>query len=84
MSAEAKDKFLSHCSQISAGDRMQIIRDLSDDIEVKVLTSQTHTYQLGRVSYVSKDFCSRQESRRYALAFCIFLSVKAGLDVICS
>ena len=84
MSAEAKDKFLSHCSQISAGDRMQIIRDLIGDIEVKVLTSQTHTYKLGRVSYVSKDFCSRQESRRYALAFCIFLSVKAGLDVICS
>ena len=26
-SAEPKDKFLSHCSQISAGDHMQIIGD---------------------------------------------------------
>ena len=65
---------------------MQIIRDLIGDVDkcCQVLTSQTHTYKLGRVSYVTKDFCSRQESRRYALAFCIFLSVKAGLDVICS
>ena len=63
---------------------MQMIRDLIGDVEVKVLTSQTHTYKLGRVSYVTKDFCSILESRRYALAFCIFLSVKAGLDVTCS
>ena len=48
-SAEPIDTFLSHCSQISAGDRMQIIRDPIDTVEVKVLTSQTHTYKLGRV-----------------------------------
>ena len=48
-SAELKDKFLSHCSQISAGDNMQIIRDPIGDVEIKVLTNQTHTYQLGRV-----------------------------------
>ena len=28
---------------------MQIIRDPIDTVEVKVLTSQTHTYKLGRV-----------------------------------
>ena len=48
-SAEPKDKFLSHCSQISAGDHMQIIRDPIGAVEVKVLTSQAHTYKLGRV-----------------------------------
>ena len=48
-SAELKDKFISHCSQISAGDHMQIIRDPIGAIEVKVLTSQTHTYKLCRV-----------------------------------
>ena len=58
---------------------MQIIRDLIGDVEVKVLTSQTHTYKLGRVSYVTKDFCSRQESRRYALAFCIFFLSKGWI-----
>ena len=42
-SAEPKDKFLSHCSQISAGDHMQIIGDPIGAVEVKVLTSQTHT-----------------------------------------
>ena len=48
-SAEPKDKFLSHCSQISAGDHMQIIGDPIGAVEVKVLTSQTHTCKLGRV-----------------------------------
>ena len=48
-SAEQKDKFLSHCSQISAGDHMQIIGDPIGAVEVKVLTSQTHMYKLGRV-----------------------------------
>ena len=48
-SAELKDKFLSHCSQISAGDHIQIIRDPIGAVEVKVLTSQTHTYMLRRV-----------------------------------
>ena len=47
--AEPKDKFLSHCSQISPGDHMQIIGDLIGAVEVKVLTSQTQTYKLGRV-----------------------------------
>ena len=56
---------------------MQIIGDPIGAVEVKVLTSQTHTYKLGR-------FCSGRENRRQALAFCIFLSVKTGLDVICS
>ena len=46
---EPKDKFLSHCSQISAGDHMQIIEDPIGAVEVKVLTSQTHTYKLCRV-----------------------------------
>ena len=32
-------------------------------VEVKVLTSQTLTYKLCRVWYVTKDFCSRRESR---------------------
>ena len=49
MSAEPKDKFPSHCSQISAGDHMQIIGDPIGAVEVKVLTSQTHTYKFGRV-----------------------------------
>ena len=48
-SAEPKDEFLSHCSQISAGDHMQIIGDPIGAVEVKVLTSQTHTYKLCRV-----------------------------------
>ena len=42
-SAEPKDKFLSHCSQVSAGDHMQIIGDPIGAVEVKVLKSQTHT-----------------------------------------
>ena len=42
MSAELKDKFLSHCSQILAADHMQIIEDPIAAVEVKVLTSQTH------------------------------------------
>ena len=48
-SAELKYKFLSHCSQISAGDHMQIIGDPSGADEVKVLTSQTHMFKLCRV-----------------------------------
>ena len=44
MSAEPKDKFRSHCSQISAGDHMQIIGDPIGAVEVKVLTRQTHVY----------------------------------------
>ena len=48
-SVEPKDKFLSHCSQISAGNHMQIIGDPIDAVEVKVLTSQTHMYKLSRV-----------------------------------
>ena len=63
-SAELKDKFLSHCSQISAGDHMQIIGDPIGAVEVKVLTSQTHTHKLCRVWYVNKDFCSWREYRR--------------------
>ena len=46
---ELKDKFLSHCSRISAGDHMQIIGDPIGAVEVKVLTSQAHTYKLCRV-----------------------------------
>ena len=38
-SAELKDKFLFHCSQISAGDHMQIIGDPITVVEDKVLTS---------------------------------------------
>ena len=49
-SAEPKDKFLSLCLQISAGDHMQIIGEPIDAVEVKVLISQTHTCsKLGRV-----------------------------------
>ena len=44
-----QDKFLSHCSQVSAGDHMQIIGEPIDTVEVKVFTSQTHTYMLCRV-----------------------------------
>ena len=35
---------------------MQIIGDPIGAVEVKVLTSQIHTYELGRVWYVTKDF----------------------------
>ena len=49
MPAELKDKFLSHCSQISAGDHMQIIGDPTGAVDVKVLTRQTHTFKLCRV-----------------------------------
>ena len=48
-STEPKNKFLSHCSQILAGDHMQIIGDPIGAVEVKVLISQTHTYKLGIV-----------------------------------
>ena len=37
--AERKDKFLSHCSQISARGHMQIIGDPIGAVEVKVLAS---------------------------------------------
>ena len=47
-SAELKDKFLSHCSQMSARDHMQIIGDPIGAVDVKVLISQTHTYKLCR------------------------------------
>ena len=39
-SAELKDKFLSHCSQIPAGDHMQIIGDPVGAVEAKVLTTK--------------------------------------------
>ena len=39
-SAEPKDKFLSHCSQISAGDHMQIMGDPIGAVNVTVLTNQ--------------------------------------------
>ena len=48
-SAEPTDKFLSDSSQILAGDHLQIIGDPIGAVEVKVLTSQTHTYRLCRV-----------------------------------
>ena len=48
-SADPKEKFLSHCSQISAADHMQIIGEPIGAVEVKVLTSQTHMYKLCRV-----------------------------------
>ena len=48
-SAEPRNTFLSYCSQISAGDHMQIIGDPMSAVEVNVLTSQTHTYKLGMV-----------------------------------
>ena len=35
---------------------MQIVGDPIGAVEVKVLTGQTHTYKLGRVRYVTKDF----------------------------
>ena len=63
-SAELKDKFLSHCSQISAGDHTQIIGDPIGAVVVKVLTSQTRAYKLCRVWYVTKDFCSWREYKR--------------------
>ena len=48
-SAEPKDKFLSHCSQILAENHMQIFGDPIGAVEVKVLTSQTHTHKLSIV-----------------------------------
>ena len=60
-SAEPKVKFLSHCSQISGDDHIKIIGDPIGAVEVKMLTSQTHTYKLSRVRYTTKDFCSGQE-----------------------
>ena len=46
-SAEAKDKFLSNCSQISEGDHMHIIGDPISAVEVEVLTSK-NTYVRAR------------------------------------
>ena len=43
---------------------MQIVEDPIGAVEVKVLTSQTPTYKLCRVLYVTKEFCSGWESRR--------------------
>ena len=40
---------------------MQIIGDPIGAVEVKMLTSQTLTYKLGRVCYATTDFCSGQE-----------------------
>ena len=57
-SAEPKDKFLSHCSQISAGDHMQIIGDPIGAVDVKLLTSQTLTYKLCR-SVIRERFLLR-------------------------
>ena len=45
-SAEPKDKFLSHCSQISAGDHMQIIGDPIGAVEVKVFKPSTYVQAL--------------------------------------
>ena len=42
------------------------------------------TYKLGKVWYLTKEFCSGQECRKNGLAFCISLSVNAGLDGIFS
>ena len=50
-SAELKDKFLSHCSQISAGEHVQILGDPIGAVEVKMLTSQTRI----RTSFVECD-----------------------------
>ena len=50
--------FPSHCSQISAGAQVQIIGEPIGAVEVKVLTSQTHTYKLGKAL---QGFSSGQE-----------------------
>ena len=42
-------EFLSLCSQTSAGVDIQIMGDPIGAVEVKVLTSETHTYKLCRV-----------------------------------
>ena len=42
-------KFLSLCSQISAGADVQIIEEPIGAVKVQMLTSQTHTFKLGRV-----------------------------------
>ena len=67
--AAPSDKFLSHCSQILAGDHMQIIRNAIGAVELKVLTSQTHTYKFRIVWYVTKDFCSGRELASHAGVF---------------
>ena len=58
-------KFLSlcSCSQISVGAHAQIIGE-PIGAEMKVLKSQTHTYKLGRVCYVAKEFSFGQNFRR--------------------
>ena len=40
---------------------MQIIGEPIGAVKVQVLTSQTHTFKLGRVWYVIKEFSSGQE-----------------------
>ena len=45
-SAELKDKFLSHCSQISTGDHMQIIKDPIGAVEVSVDKPNTYVQAL--------------------------------------
>ena len=64
---------------------MQIMGDPIGAVEVKVLTSQTHTYKLGRVWYViawSKIFAPDENLGDKRWLF--YISAKAGLDVICS
>ena len=45
-SAELKDKFISHCLQISAGDHMQIIGDPIGAVEVSVDKPNTYVQAL--------------------------------------
>ena len=45
-SARLNDKLLLHWSQITAEYLMKIIRDKICAVEIKLLTSQTHTYKL--------------------------------------
>ena len=54
-------KFLSHCSQIWAGADVQIIGEPIGAVKVQMLTSHSHTFKLGRVWYVIKEFSSGQE-----------------------
>ena len=50
---------------------MQIIGDPIGGVEVKVWTSQTHTYKFGRMRYVTKDFCSDEnlEDNRWLFVY---------------
>ena len=61
---------------------MQIIGEPIGADEVKVLTGQKRRLSLIECN---QEFFSRQECRKCkVLAFCIFLSVNAGLGIICS